>query len=220
MTAPLARESSTTHVRIPYDPGTMAALLRCAIAMLLAAVLDGNWRRRGRTPVASGDAAGIGTTTVLAAPGQSAALLTSPAFNTNLELVPGAQYLIAIVNTNAADTVDPKTSHSRRRTRARRLPQGTLFTAQVPKRPPIRYSAAAAAEPRYEVTTAAVRRAASMRSLQQHHLAMLDRDARILEDRQSFGALRPWRCPLGPSHGRGPSRRRSAPSSASTSPTD
>ncbi len=164
--------------------------------MLLAAVLDG-CGGAPTTPVASGDAAGIGTTTVLAAPGQSAALLTSPAFNTNLELVPGAQYLIAIVNTDASSTSTEDFTLAATYSRATSPHREPTLTAQVPKRPPIRYSAAAAAEPRYEVTTAAVRRAASMRSLQQHHLAMLDRDARILEDRQSFGALRPSAVPPG-----------------------
>ena len=162
--------------------------------MLLAAVLHG-CAGAPTTPVTSGDAAGIGTTTILAAPGQSAALLTSPAFSTNLELVPGAQYLIAIVNTDASITATEDFSLVATYSPARSPQKAPTPTAEVPKRTTIRYRSSAAPEPRYEITSAAAKRATSMRTLQQHHLAMLDRDARILEDRQSFGALRPSAVP-------------------------
>ncbi len=169
----------------------MAALLRCAIAISLAAVLHG-CADSPTTPVAS---ANVAVVTTLSAPGQSAAFLTSPAFATNLELEPGARYLIAIVNTGTDDATTENFTLVGSYAPTGSPERAPTLTAGVPSGTTIRYRASVAPDPRYQLTSDVTRRIASMRKLQQRHLAMLDRDARILEDHASFGTVRPSAAP-------------------------
>src|SRR5215472_8763716 len=145
----------------------MAALLRCTIAIPLAAVLHG-CAASPTPPVASTE---VGATTTLTVPGQSAAFLASPRFATNLEVEPGARYLIAVVNTDpdAATTEDFTLV-------ATYAPVGSpirapTLTAGAPRSTTTRYKSSTAPSPRYELTSDAARRIASMRKLQQRHLA-------------------------------------------------
>ncbi len=158
--------------------------MRFAIAAVLVAMVGGC---AGTPTTPTGGSGGTAGTTTLTAPGQSATFLTTPAFTTNLTLAAGGQYLIAVVNT------DPSYTTTEGFTLAGNYSSGSaehvapVVASGVPMTAGVRYSAAPSPTPRYQITSPAAKRMASLRKLQRTHLQMLDRNVQIF---QSYAGLR------------------------------